>query len=254
MPNITRKKIVAGNWKLYKTPDEATKFFSEFLPLIKDHNNIIFFPSAFALASVEVAVSGTEIGFGPQNIATEKEGAFTGELSAAHAKQMGATHVLIGHSERRKLFFETDDLIAKKMLLASELGLIPVLCVGESLEERKSNQTLSVISNQLKAGIKSLPKSSNFILAYEPVWAIGTGEVATPAQAEEAHTSLRVELKSLLGSISDGISILYGGSVKPENAAELIARPNVDGFLVGGASLKPKDFAAICTAVGSAAV
>jgi triosephosphate isomerase len=181
----------------------------------------------------------------------EKEGAYTGENSPYVAEVMGATYALVGHSERRQIFGEQNSLICRKVAFASESRLTPMLCVGETLAEREANQTNKVISEQLELGLSELPKGRQFIVAYEPVWAIGTGKVATPEQAEEAHAFLRLELKRLRGAeVANTTAILYGGSVKGENAPTLISQPNIDGFLVGGASLKPAEFASIVKSLG----
>ncbi|OFZ18845.1 MAG: triose-phosphate isomerase [Bdellovibrionales bacterium RBG_16_40_8] len=261
--SIVREKICAGNWKMYKTPDETTAYFQEFSKIkranLENANSknvkIIFFPPAYNLLVVKSFAEELSFSFGPQNIHFEKEGAFTGENSATAAKLLGASYALIGHSERRTLFQETDMIVAKKMQCAAECGLLPMLCVGETLPERESDRTSEVVLKQLKIGLsqvlneissgKTLP-----VVAYEPVWAIGTGKVATPEQAEQVHSFIRQSLGELVGSErAQSISILYGGSVKPDNAAGLAIQPNIDGFLVGGASLKPKDFAAISAAL-----
>jgi triosephosphate isomerase (TIM) len=190
------------------------------------------------------SINGTEVEFGPQNIYFEKEGAFTGEISPMVAQKLGSRYALIGHSERRSLFGESDDLIAKKVRAAVDCRLTAMLCVGETLAERQAGRTNEVVSRQLKSGLSLISEEKDsYVIAYEPVWAIGTGQVATPEQAEETHAFIRSQLKS------KEASVLYGGSVKPDNAAGLAAKPSIDGFLVGGASLKPKDFLAIAAAL-----
>lgn len=246
-----RKFICAANWKLNKGPREALSFFKEFLPAVEsegDNSSIIFFVPAIDLWVSQEILRNTKIGFGPQNIYSKSEGAFTGENSAKVAKEIGCTHALIGHSERRSIFGESDNLIAEKVKTAIIENLTPVICLGESLEERKSGQTTDVIGRQLKAALTHFGGEQEIVLAYEPVWAIGTGEVATPEMAEEAHGFLRKQLASLVNNeFADKTSILYGGSVKPENSNSLGKMSNIDGFLVGGASLKVDSFSKICT-------
>lgn len=242
-----RRKIAAANWKMHKTPTEARDFFAGFkkeIPNIPQTCDVIFFVPALILGAVaEVAAP---FAFGPQNIYHEKEGAFTGENSPVVAEVMGCTYTLVGHSERRQLFKEDDALISRKVAFASESRLTPMLCVGETLKERDAGRTNEVISQQLTRGLSEIQAGRPFMIAYEPVWAIGTGKVATPEQAEEAHAFLRSELARVKGGeVAEKTPILYGGSVKPDNAPSLVAQPNIDGFLVGGASLKPQDFAAI---------
>jgi triosephosphate isomerase (TIM) len=248
-----RTKIAAGNWKMYKNADEARSFMQEFIPLISETNaatEIVIFPPALDLTIVAEEMNSARkvhaLKFGAQNIFHEKEGAFTGEISPAALRSLGAHYALVGHSERRTLFFETDEFISKKVRAAVDCGLIPMLCVGESLKEREAGDTIDVVSRQLIAGLSKVLNDSRFVIAYEPVWAIGTGKVATPAQAEEAHAAIRKILGDILGDEkAKGTSILYGGSVKPDNAKGLTVQPNIDGFLVGGASLKARDFAEI---------
>ncbi len=243
-----REKIVAANWKMHKTPDETKDFIQNFLKEIpqKNQKNIFLFPTTICLSTAHEALKNSNIILGAQNIYPEKEGAFTGETSPFAVKQLGCQSVLIGHSERRTLFGETNEFLAKKIKCAQENKLIPLYCIGETLAQRKSNQTFEVLKKQLQEGL-SLFNSQHLILAYEPVWAIGTGEVACPDQAQEAHLFIRNELKSITGQ--SHYKILYGGSVKPENAKELINKPDIDGFLVGGASLKVDSFTRICHTV-----
>jgi triosephosphate isomerase (TIM) len=247
-----RKKIAAANWKMHKTPADAREFFIEFkkhVPVMPDHCDVVFFIPALIFGSVSEIAS--PFAFGPQNIFHEKEGAFTGENSAAVAEVMGATFALVGHSERRQLFGEGDDFIARKVAFACDNRLTPMLCVGETLAEREAGRTNEVVARQLTLGLSLLKEDKNFVIAYEPVWAIGTGKVASPEQAEDAHLFLRQEIKRLRGeSVASKTAILYGGSVKPDNAATLMAKANIDGFLVGGASLKPSDFATIVKQLG----
>ena len=243
------KKIFAANWKLNKSPLEAKKFIQDFLDLAaqtaffyKD-KEVLIFPSAFCLDAVAHVAADTHIEFGPQNIYSERSGAFTGENSGEVAKQMGAKFVLIGHSERRQLFHEVDPGLNAKVKLAQGLQLTPVFCIGETLQQREDGQTESVCFSQLELGLKDVEKTTKLIVAYEPVWAIGTGKVATSQQVTDIHHKLHEKL-NYMGY--KNVSLLYGGSVKPENATELLKIPHVDGFLVGGAALDPVSFHKIC--------
>lgn len=243
-----RDFVVAGNWKMYKNPQQTKAFVDEFLGLLERdlQKKILLFPSTLCLQTCREALSGSYIQFGAQNCHFEAEGAFTGETSPRTLHEFGASYVLIGHSERRAIFGETDELLSKKVKSAQEFDLTPILCIGETLAEREAGETQTVIKRQLIKGLSLAHLEKPLILAYEPVWAIGTGKVATPAQAEEAHQFLRSVLHEIGGGkLSTHTVILYGGSVKPDNARELGLQPNIDGFLVGGASLKPTDFAAI---------
>jgi triosephosphate isomerase len=247
---MSRKALIAANWKMYKTPAEAKAFTDAFLPLVAGHNRdeIALFPSVTSLATVVEAVSGSNVAAGLQNMHFAEEGAYTGETSASMLLAVGATHTLIGHSERRQYFNETDEIVNKKLHTAIKHGIIPVVCIGEVLSERESGQTAEVLLTQLKgalAGITSA-QAHALVIAYEPVWAIGTGKTATPEMAVEAHMIIRAELANILGSHhAKATRILYGGSVKPENANALLGEEEIDGALVGGASLKPDSFAAI---------
>ena len=230
---------------MYKTPEETRAYIREFLPLISAiairDTQVVLFPPAYNIsAAVDALGSQKNIYIGVQNISDKTEGAYTGENSVAVMKALGATHVLVGHSERRELFGESNEACLKKIRLSMELGLVPILCVGEKLTEREAGKTWSVIQQQLDSVFHEIPATADVVVAYEPVWAIGTGRVATPAQAEEVHGQIRQHLKR-------DLTILYGGSVKPENAQVLIEQHNIDGFLVGGASLKPTDFFKIIT-------
>ena len=236
--------FVAGNWKLQKTHEEVGPFFDEWSGLVtKDSTDFAFFGSAMLIPAMAEAAKGSKVSFqyGPQNVHSELSGAFTGENSLSQAKALGCGIVLIGHSERRHVFGETDEMINAKVKLALAEGFHVMLCLGETLEEREAGKTNEVILRQMNEGLKDVQQDATRItLAYEPVWAIGTGKVATPDQANEAHTVLREALQD------KKTRILYGGSVKPANAAELASQPEVNGFLVGGASLKPADFSQIC--------
>lgn len=208
-------------------------------------------PPYVYLESIGSALSGTAIKLGAQNASDQPSGAFTGEISCAMLLDVGCSHVILGHSERRQLMGETDEVVNRKVLAALEAGLAPIVCVGETLEERESGQTLDVIQSQFRGSLAgvSTEQMQSVTIAYEPVWAIGTGKVATPEQAEEVHADLRKLLETAYnGEIAANVRIQYGGSVKPDNAGELMAQPNIDGALVGGASLKADDFAAIVTA------
>lgn len=238
-----KHKIFAANWKMYKSPSDTQKFFQSFLVMPGD-STLIFFPPALCVSHAIESTSSTHIKIGVQNIAVTAEGAFTGENSAVVAQAMGCEYALVGHSERRSLFHETGEVLNQKAKFAQSLGMHVVFCVGESLDQRKSNQTKSVVSDQLTQGLLGL-KNENLIVAYEPVWAIGTGLTATPGQAEETQKEI---IEWLNANGFSGVPVLYGGSVKPENAKELISQPSISGFLVGGASLNPESFAQICQA------
>jgi triosephosphate isomerase (TIM) len=245
-----RKKVITANWKMYKTPDQARDFFRDFLPLVAGHDRdeIVVCPTFLAIDAALNAAKGSTIAIGAQDLHWEKEGAFTGEICASMLKAVGASHVIIGHSERRQYFGETDDTVNMKLKAALEAGLIPIVCVGEVLEEREAGLTDDVLRRQcLRAFNKvSAKKAAHLIVAYEPVWAIGTGKTATPELASDAHAIIRGEAADSFGQeFADNLRILYGGSVKPENARALMSEEEIDGALVGGASLDPKSFAAI---------
>lgn len=237
------QKIFAGNWKLNKSPKEARAFVGDLIQKKKAAAQLVIFPSAVCLEAVAENAIAAGLAFGLQNAHFEAKGAFTGENSAAVSKELGATYVLIGHSERRTLFKETDELINKKVKQALVLGLTPMICLGETLAERESDRTIEVLEYQLAEALKSVSNSANFVIAYEPVWAIGTGKVASLEQITEAHHQIFKKLKSL--GFSEQTPILYGGSVKPDNSKQLLGIPHVDGFLIGGASLEVDSFLAI---------
>lgn len=246
-----RTPVIAGNWKMFKSPDQATQFFDAFLAqhAARDDRSLIFFPPAVSLAAAVAATrERADIALGVQNIHWEREGAFTGETSAPMARAAGAAFALIGHSERRHVFGETDEQVARKVAAAFAAGLTPVICVGEKLDERQAGQLEAVLSRQLDAALAAVPDQAPFLLAYEPVWAIGTGVNATPADASAAHAFLRRRMADRIGAAARRVPVLYGGSVKAENAAELLAAAEVDGLLVGGASLDPQSFARIAAA------
>lgn len=249
--------VIAGNWKMHLGPHDTRGFFKRFdASVLSAGHELIVFPSAASLSAAFGARAETAvgIGLGVQNIHWEDEGAFTGETSAPIAANAGAEFALVGHSERRHLFGETDEETAWKVAAARRHGLTPVLCVGETLEERRAGRVDEVILRQLDAALPALgPGKGRFLLAYEPVWAIGTGETATADDASGAQGVLASRLEDALGKTdASRVAILYGGSVKPGNASELLAAPHVDGVLVGGASLDPESFAAIVHAAGSA--
>jgi len=247
---MPRKSLIAANWKMYKTPAEAQAFVAAFLPLVAGHtrDEIALFPSVTSLATVVAGVAGSNVAAGLQNMHFAEEGAYTGETSAAMLKAVGATHTLIGHSERRQYFNETDEVVNKKLHTALKHSIIPIVCVGEHLHERETGQTTAVLCTQLKGALTGITAeaATPIVVAYEPVWAIGTGKTATPEMAAEAHATIRAEIAKILGAdIAEAVRILYGGSVKPDNACELLCHAEIDGALVGGASLKPDSFAAI---------
>jgi len=247
---MARKKLMAANWKMYKTPQQAQEFLRAFLPLVSEHtrDEIAICPPFVCLPAVVEGVAGSNLGVGAQNLHWEKEGAYTGEVAAAMLVAVGCTHVIIGHSERRQYFGETDDTVNKKLERALEAGLTPILCVGEVLEEREAGLTEEVLRRQCERGLRGISgeRAARLVIAYEPVWAIGTGKTATPQLAAEAHRVIRAEAAKALGKeVAQRMRILYGGSVKPENAKALMAESEIDGGLVGGASLDAKSFAAI---------
>ena len=241
---------MAGNWKMFKTPAETTAFFEKFRPLVEKTENreIVICPTFTSLTAAVDAVKGSRIGIGAQNIAWAKEGAFTGEISGPMIVATGATYAIIGHSERRQYFGETDATVLKRTQAALEFGLTPIVCVGEKLEERESGNTETVLVSQFQNGIAGLTPEqfAKIVIAYEPVWAIGTGKTATPEIAEDAHRVIRAQVEAKFGkAAADAVRILYGGSVKPDNVKSLMAQPDIDGALVGGAALDPAGFAAI---------
>jgi triosephosphate isomerase len=245
-----RTPLIAANWKMYKTPEEARSFVDAFLPLLPTAINaeVVLFPPAVDLSAVLLTASGSSVSVGAQNMHFAEEGAYTGEISAIMLTAIGVTHVILGHSERRQYFAETDGTVNQKLKTALKHHLVPIVCVGESLHQRESDETEDVLRRHTRealAGI-SAAQAEPIVIAYEPVWAIGTGRTATPQIAAQAHLIIRSEVSSLLGrSAAESMRILYGGSVKPENARELLTQPEIDGALVGGASLDPHCFAEI---------
>ena len=245
-----RTKLIAANWKMYKTPDQTRDFFRDFLPLVSGHtrDEIVVCPPFLDLAAALEAAKGSNVAIGAQNVHWKEEGAFTGETSAAMLLAYGVTHVIIGHSERRQYFGETDDTVNLRLKTALEAGLTPICCVGEVLEEREAGATDDVLRRQCVRAFHAISakKAAKLVIAYEPVWAIGTGKTATPEIAAEAHAVIRIEASRTFGEeFAQKLRILYGGSVKPDNSSSLMAQEEIDGALVGGASLDPKSFAAI---------
>lgn len=245
-----RTKIIAGNWKMFKTPEQTTAFLAEFLPLVADHtrDEIVVCPPFVDLRVAVEAAAGSNVAVGAQNVHWEKEGPFTGEISVGMLSAIGVTHVILGHSERRQYFNETDDTVNHKLKTALESGFTPIVCVGEVLEEREAGLTEDVLRRQCTRAFHGISarKAAKLAIAYEPVWAIGTGKTATPQMASDAHLVIRHEAEEAFGKeFSEGLRILYGGSVKPDNASVLMAEEEIDGALVGGASLDAASFSKI---------
>ena len=245
-----RTKVMAANWKMYKTPDQTREFFQTFLPLVSGHtrDEIVVCPPFLDLPAALEAAKGSNVVIGAQNIHWKEEGAFTGETSAPQLLALGVNHAIIGHSERRQYFGETDDTVNLRLKTALENGFTPICCVGEVLEEREAGMTDDVLRRQCVRAFHAISakKAAKLVVAYEPVWAIGTGKTATPELAAEAHAVIRREATEIFGEDFAGkLRILYGGSVKPDNVSSLMAQEEIDGALVGGASLDPKSFAAI---------
>lgn len=251
---LPRKKLVAGNWKMNTTPSEVAPYLETFRKEIEeiDGVDIALIPPFTGLSKASELLGGTQkIKLGAQNISAEAKGAFTGEISAAMLRDLFVRYVLVGHSERRRLYGETDEVVRRKLVAAIASELRPILCIGETLEERQAGLEKVVLETQLHGALAGLSKEDleEVIVAYEPVWAIGTGLTATPAQAQEAHQFIREQLVKLAGTeVADKTRILYGGSVTADTAAELMSQPDIDGALVGGASLDPRGFAKIVLA------
>jgi triosephosphate isomerase len=242
-----RIPFIAGNWKMYKTVAEAVVFVKELRSAVKDVTGveIVVAPPFTAVHAVAEAARNTNIGVAAQDLYWEAWGAFTGEVSSPMIKEAGAEYVIVGHSERRQLFGETDATVNKKVLAAIAGGLTPIVCIGETLDQREKNATLDVLDRQIKGGLDAIKGAelAELVIAYEPVWAIGTGRVATAAQAGEAHAHIRTRLRQWFGGdAAEQCHVIYGGSVKPDNIRDLIAETDVDGALVGGASLDVKSF------------
>jgi triosephosphate isomerase len=245
-----RTPFVAGNWKMHKTVAETVKYVKEFRGLVKDLRDveIVLAPPFTALHAAAESVRNSNVGIAAQDLHWEREGPFTGEISAPMIRETGAEYVIVGHSERRTLFGETDATVNRKLAAAFAGGLTPIVCIGETLDQRERNETFTVLDRQIRDGLDGVTSEQliQLVLAYEPVWAIGTGRNATPAQAAEAHSHIRKRLQQWFGAQpAELCRVVYGGSVKPENIAELTSQPDVDGALVGGASLDVKAFSQI---------
>jgi len=249
-----KKYLFAGNWKMNKTLKEVKEYFDYFLKKIPEidfsDREVMIAPPFVYLALCQSIIKNTPLKLGAQNACWEEKGAFTGEIAPPMLKELEVEYVILGHSERRHIFGETDELIAKRVEGVYRFQLVPILCVGETLEERKKGKTLEVVEKQLLEGLKGLKKvkGDDIVIAYEPVWAIGTGINATPEEAEEVQAFIREKIKNIYSKeVADKIRILYGGSVTPENIKDLMKKPNIDGVLVGGASLDPEKFFKICS-------
>ncbi|RMG66819.1 MAG: triose-phosphate isomerase, partial [Nitrospirae bacterium] len=243
-----RRPLIAANWKMHMTTGETREFITQFLPLVQDVQDveIVIAPPFTSLAVAAKFLKGSNVRLAGQNLFWEEKGAFTGEISAPMLRDVECEYVIVGHSERRQYFGETDETVNRRVKAALKAGLKVILCIGETIEEREAGKTFDVLKTQIFGGLKEIEAHEMLVIAYEPVWAIGTGKTATPELAEEAHQFIRERLGELFGSeAASNIRILYGGSVKPENVASLMAQPDVDGGLVGGASLKPDSFAKI---------
>ncbi|HET9158569.1 MAG TPA: triose-phosphate isomerase [Myxococcaceae bacterium] len=254
MTSPRRKPLVAGNWKMHRTGPEAVELIRQLLDGYRPNRaEVMVAPPFTALESASRALEGSGVALGAQNVHWEAQGAFTGEVSAGMLKALGCAFVIVGHSERRQLFGETDSWVSKKARAVLHAGMRPVVCIGETLAERDAGRTLEVCTTQLQGSLAgvAVEEMTHVVLAYEPVWAIGTGRNATPAQAQEVHAHVREQLVGVFGRpVGESVRILYGGSVKADNAAELLGQADVDGALVGGASLKAQEFLAIVAAAG----
>lgn len=247
----TRVPMVAGNWKMHKTPAETQALVKEIVAGLPTRNlgcEVLVAPPFTSIAAAVSAAAGSAVKVAGQNVFWEEKGAFTGEISGPMLKESGCSHVIIGHSERRQYFGETDETVNRRIAAALQFGLVPIFCLGETLEEREAGKTFEVVETQLKGGIGAIRPSdaAGFVVAYEPVWAIGTGRTARPDQAQEVHAFLRDGLAGMFGAeFAAGVRILYGGSMKPDNAGSLMGQTDIDGGLVGGSSLKAADFLGI---------
>ena len=247
-----RQKLVAGNWKMYGGLKTNLQLFQDVvagLAPLRGMAAAVCVPFPY-LAQAQSVLTGTPLAWGAQNLSEHAQGAYTGEVSAAMLQDFGCRYVLVGHSERRALYGESDTLVAEKFAAARSAGLCPVLCVGETLAQREAGQTVAVVAGQIDAVVQRVGVAAfaGALVAYEPVWAIGTGRTATSAQAQEVHAAIRAQIAGADATIAAGLQILYGGSVKPANAVELFGMPDIDGGLIGGASLVAADFLAICKA------
>ncbi|MFL5906031.1 MAG: triose-phosphate isomerase [Solirubrobacterales bacterium] len=245
-----RTPLLAANWKMHKTIEETERFLAEFLPRVPEGPDVVVCPPFTSLKAAVEHCAQSRVGVAAQNMHEESEGAFTGEVSAAMLVELGVDGVIIGHSERRQYFGESDEALARKVPAALRAGLEPILCVGENESQRDSDETEDVLTRQIGADLADVPddRLGDVVIAYEPIWAIGTGNTATPEQAQEAHSVIRGLIEARSAEAAAAIKVLYGGSVKPDNARDLISQADVDGALVGGASLDPDDFAAIVAA------
>ena len=244
-----RRPIIAANWKMQKTSAEALAFVEEFLPLISDGDevDIVIVPPFTALDRVGRALAGSGVALAAQSVNPEEKGAFTGEIAASMLKDLGCVYTLVGHSERRSLYGENSQIVAHKAAALLSRDILPIVCVGETLEEREAERTFDVVGEQLEGSLETIPitRAPEIVLAYEPVWAIGTGKSATPELAQQVHAFIRERLAKRFGADGARIRIQYGGSVKPENISQLMDQPDIDGALVGGASLEPESFSKI---------
>ncbi len=257
MPDQTgpaRRPLLAGNWKMYKTREDAAAFLDAFVPLVADagDRDVVVCPPFTALETALAASAGTNVAVGAQTMAAVDEGAFTGEVSRAMLRELGVRYVVLGHSERRQYFAENDADLARKVRAALDGGLLPILCVGETLDEREAGETEAKVGDQLEADLAEVDAAELAVVtvAYEPIWAIGTGRTATPEQAQETIAFVRAVLHARFGEAADRVRLLYGGSVNAGNVDSLMAQPDIDGALVGGASLEPESFARIVNFAG----
>ncbi len=241
---MARRPFMAANWKMNKTVPEAVAFADSFLPGVRDVKDaeIVIAPSHTVLFTLGTKLKGSNVKLSAQNVFYEEKGAFTGEVSPSMLKDAGCEYVIIGHSERRQYFHESDEIVNRKIRASRSNGLNVIFCVGETLDQREAGKTYDVLKTQVAEGLKGVDAVVGVVVAYEPVWAIGTGKTATPEQAQEAHAYIRTKLRDIWSGSADSIQILYGGSVTPDNVDSLMACPDVDGALVGGASLKPESF------------
>ncbi len=241
-----RKPLIAANWKMHMNTGETREFLQAFLPQVEGVTDveIVIAPPFTSIAEAARLMKDSNVRLAGQNLYWEEKGAFTGEISPLMLTDLGCTYVIIGHSERRQYFGETDETVNRRIRAALAAGLKPILCIGETLQQREAGETFNVLRRQVRDGLNGM-EAEDLVIAYEPVWAIGTGKTATPEMAQEAHAFIREELGALYGEKAGSVRILYGGSVKPENVASLMAERDVDGGLVGGASLKPDSFARI---------
>ena len=242
---MTRRAVIAGNWKMNKTPDEAVKVINELIPLVKDADcEVVIFPTFVCLDAALKAAKGTNIKIGAQNMHFEEKGAFTGEISPLMLKELDMDYVIIGHSERRQYFNETNETVNKKVLKALEIGIDPILCVGETLEEREAGNTKDVCKVQVEKALENVSKEdiAKVVIAYEPIWAIGTGKTATSEDANDVIAYIRQVVANLYKDLANEVRIQYGGSVKPSNVGEIMNQSDIDGALVGGASLEANHY------------